>query len=75
MQYFLPTWKHARVTSTLKSGKDSGLTSFRTISLLDTFGKLFDKILLTRILSEVSGRWFLRSEQLGSDPNTALRYN
>jgi hypothetical protein len=75
MQYFPPAWKHARVTSTLKPEKDSGLNLFRTISLLDTNGKLFDKILLTRILSKLSRRGFLRIEQLEFVPkhSTALQ--
>ena len=46
-----PTWKHARVISILKPGKDPALpSSYRPISLLDTIGKLFEKILLVRIL-------------------------
>jgi len=63
------------VTSTLKPEKDSGLTSVRSVSLLDTSGKLFDKIPLTRILSELSGRTFLRNEQFGFGPkhSTALQ--
>jgi hypothetical protein len=60
-QYFPPVWRHARVISVLKPGKHSSLpSSYRPISLLDTIGKLFEKILLSRILSEVSGRGLLR---------------
>jgi hypothetical protein len=75
MQYLPPAWKHAHVTSTLKPGKDSGLMSFRNISLLDTIGKLFKKILLTMILREVSRRGFLRNEQFRFGPihSTALQ--
>jgi len=40
-------WKHASVISLLKPGKDSALpSSYRPISLLDTIGKLLEKILL-----------------------------
>jgi hypothetical protein len=47
--------KHDQVISILKPGKDPALPpSYRPISLLDTIGKLFEKILLARILSEVS---------------------
>ena len=47
-------WKHARVISILKPGKDpSQPSSYLPSSLLDTTGKLFGKILLTRILYEV----------------------
>jgi hypothetical protein len=60
-QYFTPTWKHARVVSILKPGKDPTLPpSYRSISLLDTIGKLFEMILLDRILREVNERWLLR---------------
>jgi hypothetical protein len=63
---FPTMWKYARVISILKPGKDSALPSFyRPISLLDTIGKIFEKILLTRILHEVSGRGLLRDEQFG----------
>jgi hypothetical protein len=37
--------------------------SYRPISLLDKIGKLFEKILLSRILSKVSGLGLLRDEQ------------
>jgi hypothetical protein len=68
-QYFPPVWKHASVISILKPGKDPSLpSSYRPISLLDTIGKLFEKILLSRILSEVSGRWLLRDKQFGFRP-------
>jgi hypothetical protein len=56
-QYFPAAWKRARVFSILKPGKNPALpSSCRPISLLDTIDKLFDKILLSRILYEVSGR-------------------
>ncbi|WP_431309756.1 reverse transcriptase domain-containing protein, partial [Klebsiella pneumoniae] len=62
-------WKHARIVSILKPGKDPALpSSYRPMSLLDTIGKLFEKILLSRILSEVSGRGLLRDEQCGFRP-------
>jgi hypothetical protein len=40
-QYFPSVWKHARIVSILKPGKDPALpSSYRPISLLDTIGKL-----------------------------------
>jgi hypothetical protein len=52
-QYFPTEWKLAPVISILKPGKDPSLpSSYRPISLLDTIGKLFEKTLLSRILSE-----------------------
>ena len=45
--HFPPVWKHARVISILKPGKDPAQpSSYRSISLLYTIGKLFEKILL-----------------------------
>ena len=62
--------------SILKPGKDPALlSSYRSITLLDTIGKLFEKVILTRILCEVSGRGLLRNEQFGFGPkcSTALQ--
>jgi hypothetical protein len=57
------------VISILKHGKDTPLPSlYWPISLLDTIGKLFRKILLIRIVSELSGRGLLRDEQFGFRP-------
>ena len=70
--HFSPIWKHAGVISILKPGKDSAQpSSYRPISLLDTIGKLFEKILLTRILYEVGERGLLRAKSLGFDPGIA----
>jgi len=67
--HFPSFWKHARVTSMLKPGKDPALpSSYRPISLLDTIGKLFEKILLARILHEVSERDLMQDEQFGFRP-------
>jgi hypothetical protein len=75
-QYFPVAWKHACVFSILKPGKDPALpSSYRPISLLDTIGKLFEQILLSRILYEVSARGLIRDEQFGFRPkhSTALQ--
>jgi hypothetical protein len=75
-QYFPPVWKQARVSSFLKPGKDPALpSSYRPISLLDRIGKVFEKILLSRTLSEVNERELLRDEQFGFRPkhSTSLR--
>jgi hypothetical protein len=39
---------------------EAGKELHRPISLLDTVGKLFEKILLTRVLREVNKRGLLR---------------
>jgi hypothetical protein len=72
-QYFPVAWKHARVFSILKPGKDQALpSSYRPISLLKTIGKLFEKILLPRILHEVNGCGLLRDEQFGFRPKHSM---
>jgi hypothetical protein len=54
---------------TLKPGKYPALpSSYGPISLLDTIGKLFEKILLFRILYEERGRRLLHDEQFGFRP-------
>jgi hypothetical protein len=56
IHHFTPAWKHIRLISILKPGKDPS----QPISLLDTIGKLFEKILLTRILHQVGVCGLLR---------------
>ena len=68
-----PVWKHARVISILKPGKDPALpSSYYPISLLDTIGKLFEKIQLARTLLEENVREVLRNEQFGFRPRQHL---
>ena len=67
--HFPQTWKHSQVISILKPGKDQALlSSYRPISILDTIGKLFEKILLARILHVVNERGLMRDEQFGFRP-------
>ena len=67
--YFPPVWKNARVISILKPGKDPAqASSYQPICLLDTIGKLFEKILLTRILHHLGKDGLLRNEQFGCLP-------
>ena len=67
--HFLQTWKHTRLISILKPGKDPAQpSSHRPISLLHTIGKLFEEILLARILHEVNERGLMRDEKFGFRP-------
>ena len=67
--HFSTAWKHARVISVLKPGKDPALpSSYRPISLFDTIGKLFENFLLTRILHVVRDRRLMRDERFGFRP-------
>jgi len=53
--HFRTECKYVRVISILKPGKDPTLpSSYRPICFLDSIGKLFEKVLVTRILIEVS---------------------
>jgi len=53
----------------LKPGKDPPLpSSYRPTSPLDTIGKLYEKILLARILHEVSKSGLMRDEQFEFRP-------
>jgi hypothetical protein len=67
--HFPTAWKHAQVISILKPGKDPALpSSYRPISLLETIVKLFEKILLARILHKINVRGLMRDEQFGCRP-------
>jgi hypothetical protein len=66
-QYFPPAWKYTGVVSIPKPGMELTLpSSYRPISLLDTLGKLLEKIVLTSVHREVNERSLLRDEQFGS---------
>jgi hypothetical protein len=68
-QYFLPVWQHARLLPNLKPEKDPTQPStYRPISLLDSVGKLFEKILLTRVLRGLNERGLLHDEQFRFRP-------
>jgi hypothetical protein len=61
--------KNIRVVSILKPGQDPSLpSSYRPTSLLDTVVKLFEKILLARVLRGLSERGLLRDEQFRFRP-------
>ena len=62
-------WKYAPNICILNPGKDPALhSSYRPISLLDTIGKLFEKIPLARILHEVRERGLMRDENFAFIP-------
>jgi hypothetical protein len=64
IHHFPPVCEHARVISKLKPRKNpTQPSSYRPISLVHKIGKLFKKILLTRILHQVGECGLLRDEQ------------
>jgi hypothetical protein len=68
-RYFPTAWKHIRMVTILKPRKDPTLpSSCRHISLLDTAGKLFDKILLTRFPREENERCLSCDKQFAFPP-------
>jgi hypothetical protein len=70
--HFPTVWKHRRMISILKPEKDPALSSsYWPLSLLDSIGKLFENILLNRILNEVSEHELLRDKQFGFNPGIA----
>jgi hypothetical protein len=73
-QYFPPVWKHARVLPILKPGKDPTLPpSYRPVSLLNIYGKLFEKVLPSRVLLEVNQWGCWATSSLVSDRSRARR--
>jgi hypothetical protein len=74
-QYFQSAWKHARVVSILKQRKEPALpSSYRPVSLLDTISKVLEKILLVRVLREVSKRGLLPDQQSGFRPRRSTTF-
>ena len=66
ISYFPEKWKKADVLSVKKPGKDKLFPqNYRPISLLPTMGKIFEKIILFRILKHESSNKILIPEQFG----------
>ncbi|GBP68385.1 Probable RNA-directed DNA polymerase from transposon BS [Eumeta japonica] len=67
--YFPPAWKEAEVIGIHKPGKPRDLpASYRPISLLSDLGKLFEKILKTRLSDHLLGKDLIIDEQFGFRP-------
>lgn len=64
--YFPPLWKTAIVIPIAKSGQQKDdVKGYRPISLLPAFGKLFEKLLQTRISQYLEDGKYLPKEQFG----------
>jgi hypothetical protein len=68
LQYFPQAWKNAIVIPIPKAGKKSDPGNFRPISLLNTLGKLTEKILLRRLTRLDKQLKLTRDEQFGFRP-------
>jgi hypothetical protein len=62
--YFLAQWKVAQVIVILKPGKPPNeLTSYRPISFLPILPKIFEPVLLKRLLEMVEDNGFIPNHQ------------
>ncbi|GBP89455.1 Probable RNA-directed DNA polymerase from transposon BS [Eumeta japonica] len=68
--YFPPVWKEAEVIGIPKPGKPRDLpASYRPISLLSGLGKMYEKILKTRLSDYLFSKGLIINEQFGFRPN------
>lgn len=66
LHYFPTEWKTAKVIPLLKPGKDpTSPTSYRPISLLSSLSKLFEGLILDRVLEHIESNNILPPEQFG----------
>jgi len=66
LSYFPTTWKSALIITILKPGKQPDMPeSYRPISLLPTFGKIFEKLFLKRLVTIALKQNALPSFQFG----------
>ncbi|GFX50266.1 RNA-directed DNA polymerase from mobile element jockey [Trichonephila clavipes] len=73
--YFPPAWKHAIITLLPKPGKDAKFaTNCRPISLLSSIGKIFEKIILTRIQEHTDNNSLIPDFQHGFRSETSTNH-
>lgn len=66
LAYFPSCWKHAKIITLPKPGKDTTSPSgYRPISLLPTMSKLFEKVVQKRLQNTLDAHQVLRPEQFG----------
>ncbi|KAJ4448236.1 hypothetical protein ANN_10250 [Periplaneta americana] len=68
--YFPEQWKKARLLPIIKPGKDASIevTKFRPISLLNTSGKVLEKLLIDRIMHHIQTKNLMNGNQFGFTP-------
>ena len=57
--------KFAEIKSLHKKGEKSNISNYKSISLLTSFSKMFEKIIFTRLKHHLSGNHILANEQFG----------
>ncbi|GFX63094.1 RNA-directed DNA polymerase from mobile element jockey [Trichonephila clavipes] len=73
--YFPDAWKHAIITLLPKKGKDTKLAiNYRPISLLSSIGKIYEKIILSRLKEHADNNNIIPSFQHGFRENTATNH-
>lgn len=66
LNYYPNSWKHARVTMIPKPGKDPSIvSSYRPISLLPVLSKLFERLLLDKLLPSLEENGIIPDHQFG----------
>jgi hypothetical protein len=66
LAYFPAKWKNAKVIPILKPEKNpADASSYRPISLLSSISKLFEKIILTRMMVHINENSIFADEQFG----------
>lgn len=66
LEYFPTRWKIGKVIPILKPGKDPTLpTSYRPITLLSAISKIFERIILQRLMQHIEQQQILIPEQFG----------
>lgn len=75
LSYFPDVWKHAKVIPIPKPGKDQSVSSnYRPISLLSSLSKIFEKVILKRIILHLSTNDILPDEQFGFRQNHSCNH-
>jgi hypothetical protein len=63
--------KYAQVVSVYKKGSKVKITAYRLISLLTSFSKIFEKVILNRLLQYTKRNNIIVSEQYGFKENSS----
>jgi len=70
---FPKIWKRAKLIPIVKPGKETceDMTKYRPISLLNTAAKVFEKVLISRIMYHVYSKNLMNTNQYGFTPQTS----